>query len=62
MTRWARLAVGGLLIVGTMGAGLGAASPAGAATDPVEDTNFRPPRCAPNCSCWPDGSINWCLA
>jgi hypothetical protein len=63
MTRWVRLGLGGLLVVGTMSAGLGATSPAGAATpDPVEDVNWRPPRCAPNCKCWPDGTINWCLA
>jgi hypothetical protein len=63
MTRRVRLALGGLLVVGTMSAGLGATSPAGAATpDPVEDVNWTPPRCAPNCKCWPDGTINWCLA
>src|SRR5262245_8525830 len=62
MTRWASLVLGALLALGTMGAAIAVSAPAGAmAPAPVDDVSYGP-RCPPNCRCWPDGSVNWCLA
>jgi hypothetical protein len=62
MARWVRLALGGMLALGLMGAGTAVASPANASVPaPVDDVSYGP-RCPPNCRCWPDGSVNWCLA